>query len=291
MPRRHSTVFDAAALRLHPDGGRISTDDVVPVTSVLVKNKNTYRHKDAKARWVATDAAGDGKITKRRKIVDDHAGSAGEACTAEANPTEFPQTKEMPVKVFKDSRANRRVAFENDLTFLAAPRLETEGDQNSHLHPSSDFLKCIHHFTSRYYGSTNQLFDSGRQYRKEKKERKQRRILQIASKETQSIQTESSGGEENNLDAGDSVGEGKKEQEDKPRSEKWTPKKKETRKDMYRALDGSALLCIGMLLQAQVSSSLADQIPEMWEDELEAYKEKPGDKKTDYIAGQSKLSK
>jgi hypothetical protein len=133
MSRRRSTIFDAAALRLHPNGVRISTTDIVPTSrSVLVKNKNTYRRKDARDNWIATDAGGHGKITKRRKIGtrDNNPGSA-----SEAEAKQLSQAEEQPVRVFKDSRANRRVAFENDLTFLAAA--ENEGGVSSHLQPSS----------------------------------------------------------------------------------------------------------------------------------------------------------
>jgi hypothetical protein len=91
----------------------------------------------------------------------------------------------------------------------------------------------------------DQLFDSGRQFRKEKKAKKQQRILEAVSKETEYIQAENGDDEEINLDMNDSDNNGDKKQGSKGKSKKRTPRKKETRKDMYKALDGSALLCIG----------------------------------------------
>lgn len=45
------------------------------------------------------------------------------------------------------------------------------------------------------------------------------------------------------------------------------------KRDMYRAFDGSALFCIGMLFKAHVISQLQSRIPKDWNDQVAAYEE------------------
>lgn len=60
-----------------------------------------------------------------------------------------------------------------------------------------------------------------------------------------------------------------------PKGKKATRKRirrpKDDRTDMYKAFEGPVLLCIGMLLQAHIVSSLVDKPPTDWVDELQDY--------------------
>ncbi|KAF8484423.1 hypothetical protein JB92DRAFT_1567549 [Gautieria morchelliformis] len=277
MSRRRSTIHDAAALRLHPNGVRVN--DVVQnnLRSVgTVKNRTPslrLSRKLSRGNWIATDAGGSGRVAKRRKISVEELKEpeAGKSLTADDQGVEAEATRkqceELPAKVYKDTRANRRVAFKNDLTFLAAPTSVPK--DVSPLQPSSDFLKCIHHFASQYYGSRGELFDSAGVYRKVKRENRQRRMLQAAESRSKNPET--------SQDEGEIDEEGKRADNDSSkemsptsksqRKRKGKEKAMSTQKDMYKAFDGSALLCIGTLLQAHIAASLEDNMPDTWEDD------------------------
>jgi hypothetical protein len=113
-------------------------------------------------------------------------------------------------------------------------------------------LKAIHHFASCYYRERGQLFDSSRDYRGMKKERRRQRQENIHTLATNTIKhetidsetehtetenetTEEDEDENDDMDM-DAVDTGK----DGPRTKGDT-----YRKDMYKALDGSALMAIG----------------------------------------------
>jgi hypothetical protein len=121
-----------------------------------------------------------------------------------------------------------------------------------------DLLKCIHHFASRYYAARGLLSDRSRKYRREVRERKTGRALAAAG---------GTGGEagadagdddlftEDGEDHGDHSGSGK----DDPckgglaKNRRWSEGKgapSESVPDMYRALDGSALMAIGTSILA-----------------------------------------
>ncbi|KAF7309688.1 hypothetical protein MIND_00340200 [Mycena indigotica] len=120
----------------------------------------------------------------------------------------------------------------NDLHFL-----DTELFPDSQfLVPSSDLLKSIHHLASSYYTDRGQLFNDSRTFRQQQLARRK------AKKARKSLDDE-----END-------------------SEKEPPSREDTtrRRDMYKTMDGSALLAIGMLLQEHVSRALATRIPSDW---------------------------
>ncbi|KAF7294429.1 hypothetical protein MKEN_01435400 [Mycena kentingensis (nom. inval.)] len=109
--------------------------------------------------------------------------------------------------------------------------------------PSSDLLKCIHHYASSYYSERGQLFNDSRTFRKE---RKRRRLAKKARLELGS--------------------DAESEQEEPPKKMVAPASAKERRKDMYKTMDGSALLAIGMLLQEHIAHNLAARIPVDWEE-------------------------
>lgn len=61
--RRYNTVHDLAALRLHPDGSRVSTSSVQNVRPRGAKHVT----QDARGNWIARDAGGLGRVKKRRR--------------------------------------------------------------------------------------------------------------------------------------------------------------------------------------------------------------------------------
>ena len=113
-------------------------------------------------------------------------------------------------------RQLKRQKFTEDLSFLGPPP-STPSEI-----PSSDLLKCIHYLSSSYYTEQGLLVNASKQYRKEKKERKLKKLESVPQSEDHLPNVDDSANDEN------------------PR------KKKPTRiRDMYKMMDGSALIVIG----------------------------------------------
>ncbi|KAJ7115829.1 hypothetical protein C8R44DRAFT_215063 [Mycena epipterygia] len=138
----------------------------------------------------------------------------------------------------------------HDFSFLEAdlPHATAASSASAFAVPSSDLLKCIHHFACNYYSDRGQLFNASRTYRKA---RKQRRLAKLARKAK--LQDEENSDEEE-----DPVEEADSGQQKSRQTE-------ERKRDMYKTMDGSALLAIGMLLQEHVGRILAPRIPDGWE--------------------------
>jgi len=113
--------------------------------------------------------------------------------------------------------------------------------------PSSDLLKYIHHFACNYYSDRGQLFNESRTWRKG---RKARRLARLAAK-AKLLDEDANSDEE----------EGPVPEVDADPLKTVTPH----RRDMYKTMDGSALLAIGMLLQEHIARILAPKIPDGWE--------------------------
>lgn len=92
-------------------------------------------------------------------------------------------------------------------------------------HASQDLLKYIHHFACNYYSDRAQLFHESRTWRKERKERRAREAA-----EAKVVAEDANSDDEEGPEV------------DAP-SETVTPQ----RRDMYKTMDGSALLAIGTL--------------------------------------------
>lgn len=115
-------------------------------------------------------------------------------------------------------------------------------------------MKCIHHFASVYYGDQGQLFDAPRQHRREKRLRRLERH-KGAPEEYSSAHSQD---EDSDEDDGDSKrtsddresdsddddpgkgGSGASASDEENRAARAPPKK-----DMYKIMDGSALMAIG----------------------------------------------
>jgi len=180
-----------------------------------------------------------------------------------------------------NTRTKRRLSFTRDYSFLDPPSVSvssleqdaynSDASSSSSLpvvsfpDPAPELLKCIHHFASCHYRERGQLFDSSRNYRGKKKERRkqsQDNIHALAANasrrnnadsdsedliDEEEEDTEEAEDEDDDMGVGDSSREGHRTDS--------------CRKDMYKALDGSALMAIGIVLQEQVAHTLSSRPP------------------------------
>lgn len=108
-------------------------------------------------------------------------------------------------------------------------------------------MKSIHHFAAHYYTERGQLLDASRQYRKEKKARRlQRQKVTGEEKRSRSRSLVSgSVSEEKDADSEDSAEFSEDDNPDTKEADVKRKKKKTYPKDMYKVLDGSALMAMG----------------------------------------------
>ncbi|KAJ4478951.1 hypothetical protein J3R30DRAFT_2694213 [Lentinula aciculospora] len=269
---RLSTVFDFSGLRLHADGSLVLQNTK---NTDLRLSKRTVR--DIHGDWIAKDAGGLASVPKYRKVLpvlreDKGEGSIEEDDLDTAGTTgadAFQQQSNL-----KTSRARKRRKFTTDEEYLA-PTLalgnaSERGSQPQLGIPSSDLLKCIHHYTSVYYDERGLLLNASQQYRKEKKARKLAKLAQ--SGKTGRTKTRSlsdaqniSSSEEDEI-IHNQYGEEESEGDHQDHQEQFSkaPKAPIRRKhhdlaDMYKTMDGSALMAIGFLLQEHVGELLCQQ--------------------------------
>ncbi|KAI0092103.1 hypothetical protein BDY19DRAFT_990844 [Irpex rosettiformis] len=300
--KRRSTVHDLASLRLHPDGSKIANSE-----SNFQLRKAKRATKDTRGNWIAHDAGGLDCVKTRRatKKTQDRTeatgvdggneGEAGSSLSAvdkdmEANEDGVHEDGEY---IPKDIRAKKRKAFIGDFAFLEGPASSTPDiiprpstEESSYERillppPSSDLLKCIHHFASNHYTETDQLRDSSREYREKKKRRKLAMNKQGKRSTSDDSQKEAEGNQRSSSSSSSSEDDKELQQERKGNKGRVTacPSRREKRRsynpgdskvttDMYKVCDGSALLAIGMLLQQHVVNLLSPRIPEGWEDAM-----------------------
>jgi len=272
--RRRTSVHDFSTRRLRPDGTRVSISS--PSRGDLYYSRTRHTGRDIRGNRVAQDAVSLGVVPKRpvmREDVND----------------EVQNTKP------RGPRRRKRGRIDDDhVEFLGssisgARRItsmsgETTIDANGKEEmmnwpvPSSDLLKCVHHFASQYYSARGLLTDRSREYRREVRQRKSRDVLAqaaaagVACADADANSTADdppSGDEEEEIDFGQEVrhheGVVKDSGVDKG---KGTPS--ESVPDMYRAFDGPALMAIGMLLQEHISTLLKPNVPLGWEEDTEA---------------------
>ncbi|KAF8265756.1 hypothetical protein EI94DRAFT_1734689, partial [Lactarius quietus] len=231
---------DHATLRLHPDGTRVdlrSPKRIDPYHSV---------GRDARGNRVARDAAGVGVIPKRPATLK---GGRMESVSS------GPDISEDELRSVKPRRRNRRKRrrLNHDIEFLRGPR-------NVPAAPTPrerrDLLKCVNYFACQYYAARGLLLDRSRVYDREKEQRlaKDRQMERTMGVPQHRIFHERDNTERGGAEA----------------SSTGLP-------DMYKALDGSALVAIGMLLQELVSTLLKPNVPPGWVKEMEAAGLAPSD--------------
>ncbi|KAF9458470.1 hypothetical protein BDZ94DRAFT_1270532 [Collybia nuda] len=256
-PRR-STVYDYSSLRIHPDGSRVeqSTRNLRPRTS-----RTTI--KDSRGNWIARDAGGLGIVGRYKRVREE---TDGEVVSLGANePSDLGKGKSKgkdkakPATGYRkrDERAAKRQKFVHDFDFLETPNTLVLPDVQPL--PSSDLLKSIHYFASQYYTEKGQLYNASRQYRLEKKQRRLSRLQQEKDAASASPELEPHGASGDTDDA----------PVKKPRrGGRVKGGKVIYRKDMYKVLEGSALMAIGMLLQEHVNQLMEIRIPDGWEESI-----------------------
>ena len=194
--KRVTTVHDRAALRVHPNGTRVTAGE------------SRYATKDLRGNRIAINAGGTGNVKKRRRaaISDDGSEPLEEfnVETDEYQPSEKPSLASSCAagvedesegedrkrkRRKKDTRRINQFQFYQNFDFILdgqnrAGTLSTFDDQ---LLPSSvgwvfvrilcptntlmnqDLLKCLHHFAARFYSDKGQLIDASRIARQEKR--------------------------------------------------------------------------------------------------------------------------
>jgi len=235
---RLSTVFDFSNLRLHPDGTRVyqkSTNLAPRIAKVAVRTSRN--------NWIARDAGGVSNIRKykgTKRTLQDLQEDGEEFIDLRTGTEEGTSPKpeeERKTKRFDGRTAKRRKFLENydylDKNGSTSSNLAADtGTESFPYEPSSDLLKCIHRYASEFYTESGQLLNSSRAYRKQRE--KAREEKKVKGRRTQRL----------------------------------TSKSKQYR-DMYKVLDGSAIMAIGMLVQEYIAEALDPQPPDEWRKEYE----------------------
>ena len=265
--KRFTTVHDRAALRVHPDGTRVTA------------RESRYATEDVRGSRIAIDAGGVGNVKKRKRAAlsddgtepleefdietDDYQPpesqpTSTDSCAGEAeDESEGESGKRKRQK--KDPRTIKRAQFYQDFDFILGEKhgAETALASNDPLLPSSvsraspqiccpaktpteqDLLKCLHHFAAKYYSEKGQLIDASRIARQKKRAKMN---TDSGSRSSSRSTVNSISGEESDTSGTNTVSSSS--------TTSRTPEQKRQRgadliKDMYKMLDGSALVALG----------------------------------------------
>ncbi|KAF9651244.1 hypothetical protein BDM02DRAFT_3127169 [Thelephora ganbajun] len=247
--RRVTTVHDRAALRVHPDGTRVSS------------RESRHATRDLRGNRIAANAGGTGNVKKRKRetLSDDGTKhleefdigtdeyqppqsqpSSTDSCAGEAEDESEGEGRRRK-RQKKDPRTVKRTQFYQDFDFILGGKngAETAPASNDLLLPSSDLLKCLHHFSAKYYSGKGQLINASRIARQKKKAKM---VSNPGSRSSSWSTADSISGEESDNNGTDVA----------PASfaPLQTPKQKGRQganlvKDMYKMFDGSALVALG----------------------------------------------
>jgi len=159
----------------------------------------------------------------------------------------------------KDPRTTKRTQFYHDFDFVLGGKHGAEATpaSNDPLLPSSvsrappqiypptetlteqDLLKCLHHFSAKYYSEKGQLIDAPRIARRKKRARMNADTGSRSS--SRSTMDSISGGESDTSDTDISPASSTASRKPKQEGRQGT----DLVKDMYKMLDGSALVALG----------------------------------------------
>ncbi|PBK93959.1 hypothetical protein ARMGADRAFT_965620 [Armillaria gallica] len=270
-PRRRTTIYDFSSLRVHTDGTRVEQTNR---NRRPVSHKNTAR--DSRGNWTARDAAGQWQVKRRRR---NSSSSEPDDGKGKQKALESSEEEHATVKKRETKRAEKRRKFVEDFSFLnvdvPAPSYQVTSDAvqgndpvfSSFSVPSSDLLKCVHHFASVYYSERGQLLNASKPYRLERKARQMKRLAKAKREEPNDDRDLSD--EDGHLQDAEQPAADEEEPDDKdgrPRRRGQKPKNLigVSRRDMYKLMDGTALMAIGVLLQEHVAHLLEPDIPDEW---------------------------
>jgi len=140
-------------------------------------------------------------------------------------------------------RPRKRPKIDDHLKFIDTQPVD-EGSPDSLIPtPNSDLLQCIHRLASLYWSQRGELRNARREYRLDRQQKRLRK-LNIVSPSESSLPEDIDDENESQPSSGASEAQDQRNPQ----------------KDMYMALDGSALVAIGMLLQEYVAQLLIPQI-------------------------------
>ncbi|KAF5364194.1 hypothetical protein D9756_000100 [Leucocoprinus leucothites] len=248
---RRTSVYDLTGLRVHPDGSRVHQTQ---------RNLRfgTYRRHDTQdfRGWIAEDAGGS-IIVPRYKRVPTTDPENYEAQVADENERgdvgeELVQGEEVPEVKGKRKypsyiqRAIKRKKFAEDDNYISSlPRASETLDSIPQI-PSQDLLKNIHHLAASYYDENGLLVNASKRYREAKRLRKLRKAESSSEQVAVEIQSSELGmnDTEQTEVEGNPVG-----------------RRRKVNRDMYRVLDGSALVAIGVLTEELVKKLLQGRKP------------------------------
>ncbi|KAK1228097.1 hypothetical protein PQX77_008868 [Marasmius sp. AFHP31] len=311
---RKSTVYDLTSLRLHPDGTRV----------LLTENNrrlrvSKYSVQDSRGNWIATDAGGSGHVTRYRALRE-----GGRERADEDVEDELESRTADEEGLLKDYRAKKRRKFQHDFDFISSspvPRLESSfpesnGTEDNDLPlPSSDLLKCIHYMTCHFYHERGQLLNSSREFRKQKKMRRLAKLRQ-STKVTEDAEDDEENEDESDSDLDEEDHDTDSDEDDRPtqpsgpeevkdsdeddeekeeRKSSTSAMKKQKRErnpviDMYRTMNGSALMALGMLVQEHIAQVFRSRIPENWEEGLREFESENESENEEVEAEEKSLS-
>ncbi|KAF8338434.1 hypothetical protein F5887DRAFT_982809 [Amanita rubescens] len=258
--RRLSTVYDYASLRLHRDGTRVQQSD----NNYNLRKRRQFAVKDANGNWIATDAGGLGIVHGTRYIpqgTDEgrEYGSLGnsEEQVEKGNERVLIENERKQKKALsrKDPRIVKRQRFNDEtLEFLdvlhASSSYSNQTQEPCLAVPSSELLKAIHYFTASVYTNRRELLDLAKVHREERK-----------SKEMSKIKT---GGHQQDSDRSTLKSKASPYRQAKTLRDI----RRKHQQDMYKVMDGSALIALGMLLQEHVARLVQGQGPEGRQEEI-----------------------
>ncbi|KAG8959441.1 hypothetical protein FRC03_007972 [Tulasnella sp. 419] len=258
MSRRRVTVYDAAALRLHRDGSRITESN---------KRKRVI---DSHGNPIAVDAVGklpgvkkskprkaEGAKKGKERELEDEEYDELEMIDAPDDEENFPSSSKVKRKrtTIQEGRHRdtiKRAKFDNQFEFISN-NLSMAGSSTPARGmtplPESDFLKTIHYLASHYYDSRNLLLDLfHEQYAQKQKQKRQ--------KEEQSSSDGASDAVEDGEEPSEQKSSGRKSNGHRP--EKY---RQDWQKDMYRAFSGDMLIALGIVLQEDIIFQLRKRAP------------------------------
>ncbi|KAK0230175.1 hypothetical protein IW262DRAFT_1521264 [Armillaria fumosa] len=254
-PRRRTTIYDFSSLRVHTDGTRVEQTNR---NRRPVSHKNTAQ--DSCGNWTARDAAGQWQVKRRRRnsSPSEPDGGKGKQKALESSEEEHAIVQKRETK-----RAEKRRKFVEDFSFLdvdvPAPVILGAVQENDPVFsyfsaPSSDLLKCVHHFASAYYSERGQLLNASKLYRLERKTRQMKQLAK--AKRAEANDDRDPLDEDGHLQDTEQPAADEEEPDDKearPRRRGQKPKNLigVSKRDMYKLMDGTALMAMGEELLPQ----------------------------------------
>ncbi|TFK29043.1 hypothetical protein FA15DRAFT_652456 [Coprinopsis marcescibilis] len=277
---RKNTLYDLSGLRL-PEGTETRRVQIAEPSGRRARpTTRPQRTKDLAGNWIAPNAAGPSHIpifrpTRGPGRQDDDAGQGdddlgeGEQHASEhtADVTSSNEPGAQKRKAESDDKSSKKRKFTQELDYLVRQAQTATGDDSRTL-PSAELLKVIHHRAASFYDEQGMLLNCSQQYRRDKKARKLARTggtnkgKAKATPRTKNGATESVGS-----DSDLSLSEDNDSENDNVENSDGKRKQSGRNRDMYRVLDGSALMALGVIIQQFVRYHAEERPPpDGWEE-------------------------